>query len=223
MSELYDSQFDDLKIMISDGEWIESDSDMDQIFKDFLRIGIRAPTDLFPALLRDMFHEKLEDLMRGYQNKLVPGNFDCDDCSHRQDILIPIKNNDALNLPRAIAVAIAFSNRKPGIEAKKEWRKIREGEYLRKYKAQREAATNIAYLCDIWAHEGQWTLKDFKKIQEYLDPKYQLRIYGAMDPDALFFLGNPKCSQVLNLYIHDDHISVIRNLRKFFECGILQI
>ena len=120
----FHSEFFDLKQTISAGKWIDDEAVFNQIFYEFLQIGKSSPVDLFPAMLRDMFHEKIDGLMKGDRISLSAGSIDCDYCSSSHNFLTLIKNNDILNLPRAVAVAIAFADKIPDVQCRKEWRKM---------------------------------------------------------------------------------------------------
>ena len=133
---------------------------------------------------------------RGKKNR-NPGQRCLDNENKRKRCIIPIRNNDELCCPRAIATMIAHAHKDDSNDASFHWRYMKEGKAVQE-KAARE----------LWKQAGVdpgpcgW--EECNKFQKYLQPEYQLLVMCRTHPFFLFFRGDPAPKQIC-LIKSDDH------------------
>ena len=126
-----------------------------------------------------------------------PGLRCIDNENKRKRCIIPIKNDDELCCPRAIATMIAHCRREESSDASFHWRYMKEGKAV-----QEHAARELCQLAGV--KPGPCGLQELQKFQEYLKPEYQLLVMCRTKPFFLIFKGPPAQKQIC-LLKSDDH------------------
>ena len=99
---------------------------------------------------------------------------------------IQIQNDDDLCLARAVVVAKARIDKETDQSVK--WGCIRQNEKTRNY-LQRDMARQLMADCGLGDHGGPCGIAEFKQIQSFLAPNYQLKIFSQSVCDNLIFVG----------------------------------
>ena len=126
-----------------------------------------------------------------------PGQRCLDNENKRKRCIIPIRNNDELCCPRAIATMIAHCRREESNDASFHWRYMKEGKAV-----QEKAARELCQQAGVDPGPCGW--EELNKFQEYLKPTYQLLVMCRTKPFFLFFRGAPAPKQIC-LIKSDDH------------------
>ena len=126
-----------------------------------------------------------------------PGLRCIDNENNRKRCIIPIKNDDELCCPRAIATMIAHCRREESNDASFHWRYMKEGKAV-----QEKAARELCQQAGV--RPGPCGLEELQKFQDYLKPTYQLLVMCRTKPFFLIFKGNAAPKQIC-LIKSDDH------------------
>ena len=126
-----------------------------------------------------------------------PGQRCMDNENKKKRCIIPIKNDDELCGPRAIATMIAHCRREESNDAAFIYRYMKEGK-----KIQEDAARELCQQAGVDPGPCGWD--EMQKFQQYLKPTYQLLVMCRTHPFFLFFRGDPAPKQIC-LIKSDDH------------------
>ena len=126
-----------------------------------------------------------------------PGQRCLDNENKKKRCIIPIRNEDELCCPRAIATMIAHCRREESNDASFHWRYMKEGKAV-----QEQAARELCQQAGVDPGPCGW--EELNKFQEYLKPTYQLLVMCRTKPFFLFFKGAPAPKQIC-LIQSDDH------------------
>lgn len=118
-----------------------------------------------------------------------PGQRCMDNENKKKRCIIPIKNDDELCCPRAIATMIAHCRREESNDASFHWRYMKEGKAV-----QEHAARELCQQAGV--DPGPCGTMELQKFQEYLQPEYQLLVMCRTTPFFLFFKGPPAPKQI---------------------------
>ena len=126
-----------------------------------------------------------------------PGLRCMDNENKRKRCIIPIRNNDELCCPRAIATMIAHCRREESNDASFHWRYMKEGKAV-----QEKSARELCQQAGV--RPGPCGLEELQKFQDYLKSTYQLLVMCRTKPFFLIFKGPPAPKQIC-LIKSDDH------------------
>ena len=136
-----------------------------------------------------------------------PGQRCLDNENKRKRCIIPIKNDDDLCCPRAIATMIAHCRREESNDASFHWRYMKEGKAV-----QEHAARELCELAGV--KPGPCGLEELEKFQQYLQPTYQLIVMCRTKPFFVIFKGPPGPKQIC-LLKSDDHYDACTSFSAF--------
>ena len=143
---------------------------------------------------------------RGKKNR-NPGQRCLDNENKRKRCIIPIRNNDELCCPRAIATMIARCRRDESNDALFNYRYMKEGK-----KIQEDAARELCQQAGVDPGPCGWD--ELHKFQEYLKPEYQLLVMCRTKPFFLIYKGPPAPKQIC-LLKSDDHYDACTSFSAF--------
>ena len=126
-----------------------------------------------------------------------PGQRCIDNENKKKRCIIPIRNDDELCCPRAIATMIAHCRREESNDASFHWRYMKEGKAV-----QEQAARELCQQAGV--KPGPCGLQELQKFQDYLQPEYQLLVMNRANSFFLLFKG-PPASKKICLIQSDDH------------------
>ena len=138
-----------------------------------------------------------------------PGLRCIDNENKKKRCIIPIKNNDNLCCPRAIATMIAYCRREESNDASFHWRYMKEGKAV-----QEKAARELCQQAGVDPGPCGW--EELNKFQEYLKPTYQLLVMCRTKPFFLVFKGEPAPKQIC-LLKSDDHYDACKSFSAFIN------
>ena len=118
-----------------------------------------------------------------------PGLRCIDNENKRKRCIIPIRNDDELCCPRAIATMIAHCRREESNDASFHWRYMKEGKAV-----QEQAARELCQQAGV--KPGPCGLQELQKFQDYLQAEYQLLVMCRSKPFFLIFKGPPAPKEI---------------------------